>query len=190
MLKFSYDWFSQHIVRWKIDLAKFVGQENLRFIEVGTFEGRAAVWLLQNVLTHPSSQIICIDNWTFKNQSLKIDPSEMESTFDHNIATIQREGSVQKESGDSSDVLNTLPVDSFDFIYVDGAHIASAVLEDAILSWKLLKRGGIMIFDDYTWGAHLPAWERPKPAIDAFLAVYQNQYKLLHKQLQVTVEKI
>lgn len=187
---FSQDWFSQHISQWKKDLSKFVGKENLKFIEVGTFEGRAAVWLLQNVLTHPSSKIICIDNWKFEDQSLKLDPSSMESTFDHNISAIQRESSVQKESGESVDILNTLSANSFDFIYIDGAHTAPAVLEDAMLSWKLLKKGGVMTFDDYTWGQAPMLWDRPKLAIDAFLSVFQGKYQLLHKNLQVTIQKI
>jgi hypothetical protein len=33
----------------------------------------------------------------------------------------------------------------------DGSHRARDVLEDAVLSWPLLKVGGIMLFDDYLW---------------------------------------
>ena len=36
-----------------------------------------------------------------------------------------------------------------DLIYIDGSHLAKDVLSDAILSWKLLKPSGVMIFDDY-----------------------------------------
>lgn len=39
----------------------------------------------------------------------------------------------------------------FDFIYVDGLHLSQDVLYDALLSFDLLKVGGILIFDDYLW---------------------------------------
>jgi predicted O-methyltransferase YrrM len=188
--KFSQDWFSQHIPQWKKNLAKFIDQPNLTFLEIGTFEGRAAVWLLQNVLTHSTSFIDCIDNWSFQAQGLKLDPSLMESNFDHNIAALGRPNAVQKMSGDSQDILRKLPTTAYDFIYIDGAHNAAAVLEDAVLSWGLLRAGGIMTFDDYQWSLAPQLLDRPKLAIDAFLSVFQGKYKLLDKQSQVTIEKI
>lgn len=42
----------------------------------------------------------------------------------------------------------------FDFIYVDGSHRSPDVIYDAILSFGLLKKGGIMIFDDYQGGPY------------------------------------
>ncbi len=44
----------------------------------------------------------------------------------------------------------------YDFIYIDADHTTVGVLLDAELSWPLLKSGGIMAFDDLTWGADLP----------------------------------
>lgn len=190
MLNFTRDWFSQNILQWKKNLRKFAGKENLHFLEIGTFEGRAAIWLLRNILTHPTSKITCIDNWTFENQNSDLDLTYMESNFDHNMSIINRANSVCKASGNSSDILRTLPFNTFDFIYIDGSHIAPDVLEDAVLSWKLLKIGGLMTFDDYTWGKDRDLLDRPEPAIDAFLSIFQNQYKLIEKNKQVTIEKL
>jgi len=46
-----------------------------------------------------------------------------------------------------------------------------------VLGFKLLKVGGVMVFDDYTWRndktediTHIP-----KPAIDAFTSLYWNK---------------
>jgi hypothetical protein len=39
----------------------------------------------------------------------------------------------------------------FDFIYIDGSHLRGDVLTDAVLSWQLLGRGGVMVLDDYEW---------------------------------------
>jgi len=57
----------------------------------------------------------------------------------------------------------------FDFIYIDGDHHASAVLEDAVLCFPLLKDGGLLIFDDYLWGGMPYDWQRPRIAVDGFL---------------------
>lgn len=191
--KFSQDWFSQHIPQWTKDLSKFAGKPNLTFLEVGTFEGRAAVWLLQNILTHPTGSIDCLDNWSFQAQGtkgLKLDTSSMESNFDYNMQVLGRPINIQKMSGDSQSILRKLPTGAYDFIYIDGAHNAAAVLEDAVLSWGLLNVGGIMTFDDYLWSAAPNQLDRPKMAIDAFLSVFQGKYKLITKQSQVTIEKI
>ena len=32
-------------------------------------------------------------------------------------------------------------------VYIDGSHDASDVLTDAVMAWKLLAQGGIMILD-------------------------------------------
>ena len=32
-----------------------------------------------------------------------------------------------------------------------GSHSARDVLSDGIMCWELLRRGGVMVFDDYAW---------------------------------------
>src|SRR5882724_4966480 len=49
--RLSYDSFSARIPQWKLDLGPFMGQPDLRFLEVGSFEAYSACWLLDNVLT-------------------------------------------------------------------------------------------------------------------------------------------
>ena len=36
-------------------------------------------------------------------------------------------------------------------IYIDACHDSQYVMTDAMLSWKVLKVGGYLIFDDYGW---------------------------------------
>lgn len=40
-------------------------------------------------------------------------------------------------------------VETFDWIYLDGRHDYDGVLVDFHASWPLLKKGGVMVFDDY-----------------------------------------
>jgi predicted O-methyltransferase YrrM len=68
--------------------------------------------------------------------------------------------------------------ESFDFVYIDGSHLAANVLSDAVMAWPLLKVGGVLAFDDYEWGngSNLGA---PKQAIDAFERIFHPNLDLL-----------
>jgi predicted O-methyltransferase YrrM len=175
------DWFGEHIPLWTSVLGHLTGRQNVFFLEIGSYEGRSAVWLLGNILTHETARIDCVDPF--------YDPAYT-ARFHHNIKTALGQTKVRAITGKSQDVLRRLSADHYDAIYVDGSHAASDVLEDAVLAFRLLKHGGVMIFDDYGWNLHLdPLWV-PKMAIDAFLAVYQNQYELLAKAYQVCIRKL
>ena len=49
---------------------------------------------------------------------------------------------------------------SFDLAYIDGSHRASEVVVDVSLAWRLLKRGGLMLLDDYKFESLAKADER------------------------------
>jgi predicted O-methyltransferase YrrM len=177
---FTADWFGWNIGVWQQMLSGLAGRPNLVFLEIGCFEGRATIWLLGNILTSRTSKICCID----------IFEGDHEQRFDHNMKVAQCEDQVTKIKGYSQDALRKLPLNHYDFIYIDGSHVASDVLEDAIIAFRLLKSGGIMIFDDYEWDWSDDEYLVPKIAIDAFLRVYARKCELLHKGYQVIVRKI
>jgi hypothetical protein len=70
-MTFLYDWFSNNIPLWSKVLRKFKGKPNLLFLEIGCFEGKATLWLLENILTHPTSKIVVVD--TFKDNSKHVE---------------------------------------------------------------------------------------------------------------------
>ena len=113
----------------------------------------------------------------------------LEPRFDHNIAVSGSGAKVIKIKARSEEALGALAENSFDAAYIDGSHRAPNVMLDAVLSWKLVKPGGLLIFDDYKWAPELPPHERPKMAIDAFLNVLQAQLEVLHIGYQVIVRK-
>lgn len=93
--------------------------------------------------------------------------------------------------GSSTKVLRTFEFEEFDFIYIDGSHNAIDVLEDAVLSFRLLKNNGIIAFDDYLWNdEQYSDGTYPKLAIDAFISIYDHKIKLLYKEYQVWIQKI
>src|SRR5215471_12251916 len=135
---FSEDWTSQHFDNWAIWLDRFKGRPGIRALEIGSYEGRSALWLLTSVLTHPSSQLTCID-CEFGDPFLRNTRS-----FRHKIDAIE---------GRSELVLRDTAFrpNSFHFVFIDGGHRAANVLEDAVLAFRLLAPLGILIFDDYLW---------------------------------------
>ena len=165
---------------WPPFLAALVGKPGVQVLEIGTYQGRGAVWFLTNVATHSTARVTCIDPFPHAEQRL---------IFDHNIGVSGGSDRVNTIQARSVDVLHTLPRQAFDVIYVDGSHMAVDVLMDAVASWWLLKRGGILILDDYLLHPDTPLSTRPMMAIDFFLEAFDNQYDLLAKNYQVLVRK-
>ncbi|WP_373564252.1 class I SAM-dependent methyltransferase [Myxococcus sp. CA039A] len=182
--RFSTDWMSKCEAEWREVLSPLMGQPGARVLEIGSFEGRSAIWLLENVLTHPTSRITCVD--LFEGNAARL--------FDENIATSGAGERVEKRVGLSHVALRRLPPEPvYDFIYVDGSHETYDVLEDAVLCWRLLKPGGVMTFDDYGMAAAQLAdfqdISRPDLGIDAFLSAAARHLQVVRKAFQVTVRK-
>lgn len=188
---FTHDWFSNNIPHWATLLERFKGQPDLHFLEIGCYEGRATKWLLDNILTGEKSFISVID--TFEgSMEHKERGMDMTSMYDNFVENVGMTGKVIVHQGFSQIILRKFQREpQFDFVYVDGSHTAYDTMEDAVLSWYTLKRGGILIFDDYGWNAYPDNPElNPKLAIDSFLAIFTGKYTLLHKQYQVAIQKI
>ena len=153
----------------------------LKFLEVGCYEGRASVWLMENT----NAKLVVID--TFAGGEDLPDEKDLLTRFRENIAPFKDR--VEIWQGTSQDNLKELSKEDFDFIYIDGSHLAKSVLEDAVLAFPLLKKNGIMIFDDYTWRGSTNQYELPAMGIDAFLFVYADQLEILEKNSQVIITK-
>jgi predicted O-methyltransferase YrrM len=177
--RYTIDWTGRNEALWKKYLGDLAGRPDARGLEIGCFEGRSTLWFLENVLTHPDARMTCIDVFT----------DEIEANFDHNVKLSGHAERVIKHKGYSQDVLRKLPYDSYDFIYIDGCHLASCALTDAVLSWDLLRADGFMIFDDYAYGSSGPSSGRPTEAIDAFLAAFIDRIVVLHADRQVVIER-
>jgi hypothetical protein len=57
------------------------------------------------------------------------------------------------------------------------------------MAWPLLKSGGVMVFDDYTWGDPRDLLHRPKLAVDAFVNIYAEELSLVHIGYQLALRK-
>lgn len=183
-MQFSVDWFSNNIPTWTATLKRYKGKE-CNALEIGSYEGRSASWLLENILTHSKSRLTCVDNFTQRDLATK---GNVETIFKANMSKYGKKCKLLK--GNSSDVLKfpSLLKQRFDIIYIDADHRSKHVLEDAILSFPLLKPGGIMIFDDNTDNKEHDN-KCPKPAIQAFTNAFANDIKVVSSKWQVIISK-
>lgn len=178
--QFSKDWFTYNIPVWQKNLKPYKDRAGLTYLEIGVYEGRSFLWMLENILTHPSARATALD----------IFPETILEAFLHNLEISGFKDKTALIKGYSQRELRKLPFDSFDIIYVDASHTAADVLSDAVLSWDLLKTGGVMILDDYGLDPELPEELRPKGAIDAFITANRDSLQILHRKYQVILKKI
>jgi predicted O-methyltransferase YrrM len=171
-------------------------------LEVGSFEGGSTCYLIEKIGLKNDLEIHCIDTWLGGIEHQGKEMSLVESNFDHNtnlaISKVKQKITLKKHKNKSELVLSSLLAEGrekyFDFIYIDGSHQAPDVLCDAILGFKLLKRNGVMVFDDYLWSENLPGeldpLKTPKPAIDAFVNIHIRELNILPAPLyQLFIQK-
>ena len=172
------DYTTRNIESWREMLSPLAGKPNIRALEIGTFEGRSAVWLFENVLTDPSSSITCIDIFN----------GAYELNFDRNMKPFGSR--VKKIKAPSQVALRGLAFENYDFAYIDGSHAAKDVLIDAVLTWDLVKPDGLIIFDDYEWAGKFNGEAfTPKIAVDAFLRVMEPYVDIVHRGQQIVIRK-
>lgn len=185
---FTADWFEQNISVWDQLTAAWAPS---RVVEVGSFEGRSACYLIETCGRERPFEIWCVDTWEGGVEHRDIAMGEVERRFDRNVALAVRRARhpvrVNKVKGPSSTglagLLAELGPESVDVVYIDGSHQAPDVLSDAILGFHLLRVGGMMAFDDYIWSPDDPTGrdvlQMPKVAVDAFLNVFTQKMMLI-----------
>lgn len=192
--------------KWFKSMAKetwdilFSSYRPAKILEIGSYEGASICYLIKKLAGHTDLEIHCVDPWA--DGIRKEDMESVEARFWHNTR-LAIEKSPHKvdlivHKGFSDEYLPRLLSEGnknyFDFIYIDGSHRASDVLFDAVLAFKLLKVGGIMVFDDYLWGTKSLEGNKffniPKAAIDAFVNIHFTKL-IIHRYslYQLFIEK-
>lgn len=173
-----------------------------RILEIGSYEGASACYLIDKLATKKEIEFHCIDTWDGGIEHTNIDMPSVEKRFINNIQTAMKAATnsvelvTHKERSDLalSRLISSGKKNYFDFIYIDGSHQAPDVLCDALLSFRLLRKNGVIAFDDYLWQETLPYGTDPircpKMAIDAFTNIYCRKIRILNTPLrQIFVQK-
>ena len=194
--KFTQDWFHWAPDVWKQFVPMLPGRKN--FLEIGSYEGRSTVWIAEH-MAEDDAIILAVDTWEGGEEHATVGEkmSVVEANFDHNMAVCQGlfpKRKISKIKMTSYDAISYFAGRvgkecPFDFVYIDGSHIAKDVLADACMAWPLLKSGGIMVFDDYPWGVQRDILHRPKLAIDSFVNIYAEHLDIVAMGYQMAVRK-
>ena len=181
---------------------------NGKYLEVGSFEGRSLAMFsalaLSNEFKDPIS-ITCVDSWGggAEHRQSNIDFQGVEKSFDDVCKIcldeiLPKGSSVEKLKAKSKSALSFIydRSKSYDLILIDGGHKSKEVLSDLVLVWDLLRDGGILIIDDYTWhpqhvGNQNFQLNSPKLGVDSFLNCFSDELTLISGQpfLQLYIKK-
>jgi predicted O-methyltransferase YrrM len=198
------------------DMEDLFKRKNIKnVLEIGSAEGSSAChfmdWMQKYKKDSGSLNLDCVDIWSayklsnevtsqYSKEQIEHYIGIQEKNFDDNTSRMLEQCPDVRLSKNKSKALDYLcqhinDGELYDLIYVDGCHHSTDVLLDAQLSFPLLKVGGIMIFDDYTWKAPLPEGINPvyspKMAIDTFTTLYFDETIILQEGgSRLFVEKI
>ena len=142
---------------------------------------------IENILTDKTSKLTCVDPWNGNVAHEAFDFSDVEAAFDQQLEPFKDQLIKQKAYSDEWLMKNRSK--QYDFIYIDGDHMPQAFMSDAILSWELLKPGGIMAIDDYEWQHPRGAKYNPKEAINLFISMYSEHIEVIEKGWQIWIRK-
>ena len=179
--------------------AATAGKAAPRILEIGTYAGTSTAEMLRLA---PAATAVTIDRWEdydeFGNPVLsEIGSRKIQAIFHGNLNAAGIAHRVKAMRGDSSDMLVSLLRDgySFDFIYVDGSHKCLDCYADMVLSWPLLKKGGIMAVDDVLFKAEKATeggqpLEVPYLGVDWFVQKYKGQFEIFSSGYRIFLRKI
>ena len=186
------NWFASTAqANFETYLAEFKDKPNLKFLQLGVFTGDATVWLCNNILTDKSSKLIDVDTWEGADGEPVQEEMDWADVYQVYQEKVKDLPVVSVVSDTHKYLIRQLDnfIGAFDFIYIDADHTTVGVLLDAELSWSLLKSGGVMAFDDYTWGRNLPPSKTPRPGILLFTERHKEEIDTLVINSQYWIKK-
>jgi len=125
-----------------------VGRKDLFGVEVGTYKGELASWILRRC---PVTRLWVVDLWdsevAAKTMLLK-----------ENMTTVEREARRRLKpfgervvivKADSAEAANYFLDDQLDFVYIDACHLYEHVKRDVVAWWPKVRKGGVLCGHDY-----------------------------------------
>lgn len=164
-------------------------------IEIGVFEGNTTFNMVQEVIQHyPEYRHYAIDPYGESDDLKDEVVSDAKALFLENLADFENRDSITFINDYSTPALLQLIRDNVqvDFIFIDGDHRASTVLDDLVLSFQLLKVGGVILCDDCTTWRQEKLQNMPRLAVDGFIHSNIDRIEVLEvpSSFQVAFRKI
>lgn len=149
-------------------------QRPVNWLELGSYEGRSALWTVENMFLDPGSRVTCVDVW-----------GAAELLFDSNTVGIPQ---VVKRKGRTVDVLPTLPPKSFHGCYVDVSHEEDQTLAEARLVLPLMLPGAVVVFDDYGLDGEVREYPGVKRVVDRLRGEWERVAQLKYLEYQAVFQ--
>lgn len=161
--------------------------EKFNYLEIGCFEGLSSFYVLSQFKFVNAYFLDIWDEPNKNSKSLTGDFNKVEKLFDENLSKFN----FTKIKDDSVISMRKLLRKNmnFDFIYIDGSHNGEDILSDAIEAFKILKKGGLIFFDDFLQ-YELNRKIQSYVGIEKFLELYSNDLQIVFFQNNLVVKKI
>jgi hypothetical protein len=175
-----------------------ISPDKLNYLEIGAHAGHNIISFAKHYGVHPESRLYCIDPWCDYNDYPEYKGKQLTiyNQFLANLKAVDLESKIIPIRGFSNEEVPKFQDSFFDIIYIDGNHQPEYVLEDAVLSFRKLKVGGYLIFDDYNFeGTYSRGPNGTTLGIDGFMKAYHTRIKHINTKwwgdlAQVFLQKI
>ena len=192
---FTNTWFETLAKKNFDNVKKYLTKDNkelpaINYLEIGCYQGNCHLYMYENILTHPDCKSTVIEPFGGGTGS-----SQHENAYEIFVNNLKDHlHKIHICCGLSNNYLHTLEPNTYDIVYIDGDHSSIQTYLDGINSWSLLKKGGIMIFDDYLWhgfgitlgnlywGMRIGEYNHPAAGINRFLEEKKGEYFLFGKK--------
>ena len=183
---FSNKWFLNNFEIFNYFLPKNKN-EKFNYLEIGCFEGLSSFYVLSQFKFVNAYFLDIWDEPNKNSKSLTGDFNKVEKLFDENLSKFN----FTKIKDDSVISMRKLLRKNmnFDFIYIDGSHNGEDILSDAIEAFKILKKGGLIFFDDFLQ-YELNRKIQSYVGIEKFLELHSNDLQIVFFQNNLVVKKI
>ena len=183
--KTTTDYFSLNAYYWDLIINK--NFKKFSYLEIGSWEGNSAMFVLKNFNT---KSVTCVDSWDLNNDIHKDKQSENFKNFQSNLIEFKDRFFFYKNTSDEFFSNNK---EKYDIIYIDGWHEAPQVYKDINNSWNCLNENGIIICDDYFYGDIINNEDDNLPAnsINKFILENKNKLKIINvNNTQIFLKKL
>jgi len=148
-------------------LNKYKNIENLNVLEIGSTKENTTIWLLENILIHPSSKITCVD--TFEHDNLFYNFIDNIKNYYNKVNIIINESQI---------FLREIKNEIYDFICINNSdQSSSTILQNIVLSFFIVKINGLIIL-------------YKNIITDMFINIYQEKINVLYMDKYIVIQKI
>jgi len=136
---------------------QYFKEKEITAIEIGTFEGQNAYYMLKNLNI---TRLYLIDPWEeyeeYKDNEKDKSQDNLTKAMNKTLQRLKNyKNKITLLKDFSSNAVNNVP--KVDYVYIDGNHAYKYVLEDCLNYWDKVKQGGILAGHDISWKGTLNA---------------------------------